>query len=192
MKTLKHTPVRLALATALASLLAAAPAAHGQDQTAAKNQTIGGSQGSFGGFGSLNRSFRARLSGSQEVPTIATLATGEFRASVNSAGDTLSFELTYSALEGGAATAAHVHLGQPGVAGGVIFFLCGGGSKPACPASGTITGTVVASDITGLAAQGIQPGELADVIRLMRSGLTYANVHSTAFPSGEIRGQVND
>jgi hypothetical protein len=176
MNILKPTPIRLALATVVASVVAA---------------SSGVEANGFGG-GFHNNSFRARLSGAQETPAIATLATGEFRATVNAAGDTLSYEFTFSELEGGAATAAHVHLGQPGVAGGVLFFLCGGGSKPACPASGTITGTVVASDITGLAAQGIMPGEFADVIRLMRSGLTYANVHSTAFPSGEIRGQVRD
>jgi hypothetical protein len=85
---------------------------------------------------------------------------------------------------------AHIHFGQRGVAGGVVAFLCGGGNKPACPASGTVTGTIVSSDIIAVPAQGIAAGDLASVLKAMRAGLTYANVHTTNFANGEIRGQI--
>lgn len=138
-------------------------------------------------------SFRARLDGDHETPSISTRATGEFRARLNAAGDELSYELTYSGLEGGNTLFAHVHLGQTGVAGGVMFFLCGGGGKPACPnGEGTVTGTVNASNVIGPAGQGITAGQFDEVIRAMRNGLAYANVHTVTFPSGEIRGQLND
>jgi len=67
-----------------------------------------------------------------------------------------------------------------------------GGGKPACPAatSGTITGTVAAADVVGPAAQGVVPGDFANVVRAIRTGNTYANVHSALFPAGEIRGRV--
>jgi len=65
-------------------------------------------------------------------------------------------------------------------------------SAPACPASGKVTGTVTATDVIGPAAQGIAPGEFAEALRALRAGMTYANVHSTKFPGGEIRGQIKD
>jgi len=139
------------------------------------------------------RTFHARLNGGHETPSISTNATGEFRATLNSTGDELSYELTYSGLEGGNTLFAHVHLGQTGVAGGVMFFLCGGGGKPACPNSeATVTGTVNASNVIGPAGQGVTAGQFDEVIRAMRDGLSYANVHTTTFAAGEIRGQLND
>src|SRR5712671_4974783 len=105
---------------------------------------------------SKEKKFHARLDGAQETPAISTVATGTFEATLNKAEDELSFELEYSGLEGGNTLFAHVHIGQFDVAGGVMFFLCGGGGKPACPnGSGTVTGTVTAADIIGPAGQGI-------------------------------------
>ncbi len=142
--------------------------------------------------GDSNRNaFKAQLSGYNEVPSISTTGAGDLRLSVNPAGTKISFTLRYSSLQGGAATAAHIHLGQPGVNGGVIAFLCGGGSKPACPAApATVTGTIIASDIVGPTGQGLAAGDLAAALRAIRSGFTYANVHTPAFPGGEIRGQI--
>jgi hypothetical protein len=142
--------------------------------------------------GDSNRnSFRANLSGYQEVPAISSTASGTLSLSVNSAGTAISYTLTYSALQGGAATGAHIHLGQAGVSGAVVIFLCGGGGKPACPAAGgTFSNTITATDVLGVPAQGIAAGDLAAVLKAMRNGVTYANVHSTVFPAGEIRGQI--
>lgn len=134
---------------------------------------------------------KAGLNGYQEVPAVSTTGSGRFRAAVDS--DSIDFTLTYGNLEGTAA-AAHIHFGQTSVNGGVIAFLCGGGTKPACPASGTVTGTIVATDITpdGTAqAQGIAPGEFAEVLRALRAGALYVNVHTSKFGSGEIRGQID-
>ena len=87
---------------------------------------------------------------------------------------------------------AHVHFGNRSIAGGISAFLCGGGSKPRCPQFGTVTGTITAADVIGPATQGIEAGAIAELIRAMRAGETYANVHSTKFPAGEIRAQIND
>ena len=138
------------------------------------------------------RFFRASLDGYHETPlSISTNGTGSFRATLNPTGDELTYELQYSGLEGGPLLFAHVHIGQTGTTGGVMFFLCGGG-KPACPnGPATVTGTVNASDIIGPAGQGVAPGEFEEAIRAMRTGAAYANVHTMVYPSGEIRGQIN-
>ena len=139
------------------------------------------------------KSFKATLTGLQEVPVNVTTGTGEFRAHLDAAETTLTYELTYSGLEGTSTVASHVHLGQRGVNGGVSFFLCGGGGKPACPTTqGTVTGTVTAADVIGPAGQGIAAGEFSEIISAMRSGATYANVHTNKHPGGEIRGQIKD
>ena len=56
--------------------------------------------------------------------------------------------------------------------------------------SGTVTGTVVAADIVGPAGQGIQPGDFASVVAAMRAGATYANIHTQARPTGELRADI--
>ena len=133
---------------------------------------------------------KASLDGFNEVPAISTTGEGKFKAQISNDETTIEYELSYSGLEGGATLAAHIHLGQSDVNGGVMAFLCGGGGKPACPASGTVTGTIVAADIIGPAGQGIAVGELDEVIEAIRAGKAYANVHTATYPGGEIRGQL--
>jgi len=138
------------------------------------------------------QNFKASLSGYQEVPTISTAGEGELQLSVNNADTEITYTLSYSGLEGGAVLAAHIHLGQRATNGGVAAFFCGGGGKPACPASGSVSGTIVAADVVGPASQGIAAGQIGELIRAIRAGVTYANVHTIMWPGGEIRGQVRD
>jgi hypothetical protein len=156
--------------------------------------------GTFAVAGDSGKSqFKAdTLTGYQEAASvpISTTGTGSFEASLNSDGDEITYTLTYSDLEGvangGVVTQAHIHFGQRAINGGVIAFLCGG-PKPACPASpATVTGTIAAADILGPTTQGIEPGSFAEAVRALRAGMVYANVHTTRWPSGEVRGQVND
>jgi len=131
------------------------------------------------------------MTGYQETPGVSSIAFGSFTAEIDDATQTISFELTYVGLEA-TVLFAHVHFGNRQIAGGVSAFLCGGGSKPPCPQSGTVTGTITAADVVGPTVQGIEPGSIAELIRAMRAGETYANVHSSKFPAGEIRAQIND
>ena len=132
---------------------------------------------------------KARLSGYEETPlTLSTTGNGSFRVKVRSDG--LHYVLRYEDLETDA-TVAHIHFGQRATTGGVAAFLCSGGDKPACPArEGSVEGVIDAADVVGPAGQGIAPGELTEVIRALRKGYIYANVHTTKYPGGEIRGQV--
>ncbi len=94
-------------------------------------------------------------------------------------------------MEGITTLAAHIHLGQRSVNGGVAAFLCGGGDKPPCPATaGTVTGVIDAADIIGPVQQSIAAGEFNELVRAIRSGVSYANVHTNKHPGGEIRGQI--
>lgn len=133
----------------------------------------------------------ARLGGYQETPAISTTGHGTFKAHAAADGSSLDFELTWDGLKGGEASAAHLHLGRRGVPGGVVVPLCGAGGKPACPTQpADLTGTLTSADVTALAAQGVAAGDLAAVLRAIRAGAIYVNVHSPTFAAGEIRGQL--
>jgi CHRD domain len=54
---------------------------------------------------------------------------------------------------------------------------------------------ITAANIIGPVDQGIDPtsatvNEFEELVDMLRSGTTYANVHSSKFKGGEIRGQV--
>jgi hypothetical protein len=122
---------------------------------------------------------------------VSSAANGSFEATIDDGASEIGFTLTYADLEA-PVLFAHIHFGQRSVNGGVAAFLCGGGGKPACPQSGTVTGTIAPADVVGPAGQGIAAGEFAELVAAIRAGRTYANVHSTKFPAGEVRGQIND
>jgi CHRD domain len=146
-------------------------------------------------------SFRAKLTGYEETPTLSTSATGTFQATLNSAGDQISYTLSYAGPfdanpAGGTVTQSHIHFGARAITGLISAFLCtnlgnGPAGTPACPTpSGTVSGTITAAQVIGPAGQGIQPGEFAELVKALRVGAAYANVHTTTFPAGEIRGQI--
>jgi hypothetical protein len=146
------------------------------------------------------QTFSIRLRGFEEVPAVATRAGGRFTATVNEDQTEIEYTLRYRLLEG-AVTQAHIHLGQDDVNGGIMVFLCSNlGNGPigtqACPAGNSateavVTGTITASDVIAIAAQGVAPGEFVTLERAIRAGIAYVNVHSTLFPGGEIRGQLD-
>ena len=136
------------------------------------------------------KSFGTRLNGWEEDPSQVTTGKGSFKAEVVSATQ-INFTLKYEDLEG-PAFMAHIHIGSRHESGGISAWLCGGTTQPACPPGpdATVTGTIEAADITGPATQGVEPGNFADLIRAIRKGETYTNVHTTnRAPGGEIRGQ---
>jgi hypothetical protein len=56
--------------------------------------------------------------------------------------------------------------------------------------TGSATGTITAASVIGPAGQLVSATELAEVIRMIRNGAAYVNVHTTGVPSGEIRGLI--
>jgi hypothetical protein len=165
-----------------------------------------------------SHNFFARLSGFNEVhfsggPPAATLrgaistkAEGTFRARLRKNMDVIDYELTYKGLEG-SVTQAHIHFGQRHTVGGIVVWLCQtvgptGSPAPApvdpiaitplCPAEGTVSGTITPGEVLAQTAQGIAAGEFEELVRALRAGAAYANVHSSLFGPGEIRGQIRD
>jgi hypothetical protein len=146
--------------------------------------------------------FDASLTGYEEVPTLSTQGSGTFEAAINRGKDEIRYRLDYRGPfdanpAGGTVTQAHIHLGAPAVNGGVVAFLCsnlgnGPAGTPACPPErGEVSGTITPAQVVGGAAtQGIAPGEFAELVRALRAGAAYANVHTTTFGNGEIRGQI--
>jgi len=133
--------------------------------------------------------FSARLGGENEVPPINTAGSGEFLMEI--VDSNITFSLSFSDLSSDLSV-AHLHFAPTKVGGGVMIFLCGGGGQPDCPVatSGTITGTITAANVTGPTTQGIDVGDLDSALEAVRTRLSYVNMHTTNFASGEIRGQV--
>jgi len=134
--------------------------------------------------------FAAKLRGGNETPvSLSTGGSGVWGALLSDDETSLTFELRYRGLEG--LTGAHIHLGRPGITGGIVIHFCGTGGKPACPPSpAVVTGVLTAADVVALSTQGIAAGDLPAVLEAMRKGDTYVNVHTATFPGGEIRGQI--
>lgn len=138
----------------------------------------------------------ARLTSFQEVPSLSSAGGGRFNARLNADAQTLTYELSFSGLST-AVTQAHIHFGQKGVNGGIVVFLCTNlGNGPAgtqtCPAGGgTITGTIGPANVSNpTEVQGIAPGEFDEIVKAIRGGVAYVNVHTTKFTGGEVRGQL--
>jgi CHRD domain len=140
----------------------------------------------------------ALLTGYEESPSVSTTGTGEFTATIAPDGETILYTETYSGLQG-PVTQSHIHVGQLGVNGSVVIFLCQTaanpdptGLAPACPQEGTVSGTITAANVIAgsMASQQLAAGDLAAVVAAIRAGAAYANVHTTPSPGGEIRGQL--
>jgi hypothetical protein len=171
-----------------AVLLGGAVAAHDQDR------------GKF-----FKNRIEAELKPTEEVPALSSVASGSFKATIDEGAQTITYEVSYAGLEGDVLQ-SHIHVGQRKVNGGISVFLCGNPptvppatvpQPPACPASpATVTGVITPANIIGPAAQGIAPStatanEFNELVDALREGITYANVHSSKFQGGEIRGQVH-
>ena len=132
--------------------------------------------------------FRAHLSGGEEVPPVDTRAQGQAVFQLSRDGSELSYRLIVANIQN--VTQAHIHMAPRGENGPVVAWLYPEG-PPAELIPGRFngvlaTGTITADDLVGpLAGAGLE-----DLIEAMLAGDLYVNVHTSQFPPGEIRGQI--
>jgi hypothetical protein len=119
----------------------------------------------------------ADLNGAQENPPVATAATGTGLAVISTDASTITYLVTHTGLSG-SVNAAHIHTGAVGANGGVILPLAAGAS----PMTGVLTAT-------NFSASG-PVTTFAEAVAAIRAGTTYFNLHTSANPGGEIRGQI--
>src|SRR3954447_26333474 len=150
--------------------------------------------------GDSKRDFRTDMIGYEEVPAVSTTGNGQVDVEVARDGKSFRFVLHYGALES-PVTQSHIHFGQKSVTGGIAVFFCsnlgnGPAGTPPCPQpapgeTATVEGTRTAADVVGPTAQGIAPGQFDELVRALRAGVAYANVHSQRWAAGEVRGQFD-
>ncbi len=126
---------------------------------------------------------QAVINGAQE-PT-ASPGTGLAILTYNSALQDLMYSINFQGLESDA-TVSHIHFGALGVNGPVILPFNPG---PPADTHGAFAGTLTAANFIPDPAGGLNT--FADAIAAIEAGDTYVNIHSAAFPAGEIRGQVS-
>jgi hypothetical protein len=91
------------------------------------------------------------------------------------------------------------------VNGGISVFLCTNlgngpvGTQSCPPPPAVISGRIFAPDVSpNIAAtaaartQGLNTGEIEELVAAMRAGATYVNVHTTLWPGGEVRSQIKN
>lgn len=109
--------------------------------------------------------FTANLNGASEETPTGSAATGSASASYNQDTKVLTLSLSYTGLT---PSAGHIHKGAVGVSGGIVFPF-----------------TSLTSPIS-FTSPPLNAAQEADLM----SNLYYVNLHSVAFPLGEIRGQL--
>ncbi|MDA8173544.1 MAG: CHRD domain-containing protein [Nitrospiraceae bacterium] len=140
----------------------------------------GASAGAF----KLKSRYAVKLSGKQETPAVSTKATGVAYIRRIAHDTKLTYVLKVRNIEG--VTMAHIHLAPKGQEGPPVANLYTGPEKKG-KFSGTLAkGTITDKDLTGP----MQGKTINDLIKEIKGGNTYINVHTAAHPNGEIRGQI--
>jgi hypothetical protein len=152
---------------------------------------------SFSQHGAMSDHFGTALSGREENPPVPTNARGSAIFTLNDDGTELAYKLIVANIDN--VTQAHIHCGPAGVNGPIVLWL-----YPSAPPSQLIAGTsngILNQDVANNADVIARPdspacpggvADLSDVVEKLSNGGAYANVHTSAFPPGEIRGQIEE
>jgi len=119
-----------------------------------------------------SQTFKAKLSGKDEVPPVNTQATGTAQFQLSSDGKEINYDLSTTNLQG--FMMAHIHQGKSGENGQPVVPLQMGKGK------------ITSSDLQGALAG----KQISDLVDLMKNGGAYVNVHTNQNQNGEIRGQI--
>lgn len=127
---------------------------------------------------------KAALTGSEVVPPVETKASGEATFTLSKDGKELAYTLTVKDIEN--ATAAHIHAGKKGENGGPLAGLFAGPKK-----EGAFSGELAKGTITDKELMGPLAGKkVKDLVKIIKEGGAYVNIHTEKNPNGEVRGQI--
>jgi len=139
---------------------------------------------SVGADNALN--FRVELSGANEVPPVVTDTSGVALVHVDQQLTEITLKLDVMNADNAlGAAGAHFHCAVAGVNGPVVAFVAGSFS-PGYDGDFQLRSTLNDSNVTNPACG----TTIAALVEAMLDGRVYLNVHSTAWPGGVIRGQV--
>ncbi|MDB4889746.1 MAG: hypothetical protein JWL61_1601 [Gemmatimonadetes bacterium] len=135
--------------------------------------------GSDNAMASQNATYVATLVGAREVPAVQTAASGV--ATLTRTGAIVAYSVSATGFTT-PLTVGHIQIGRAGVIGSVIVTFV------IVAQSGTVaTGTI---DLSGQITQGNITISGDSLGTLFDNGNAYVNLHTAAFPGGEIRGQI--
>lgn len=133
--------------------------------------------------------FTATLQGAQEVPPVTTSASGEITLTLNTDHTQLHYTLTVQNIEN--VTMAHLHLGAAGTNGDHVAWLYPSAPPPKVM-QGKFSGKLAEGTLTVANLVGPLRGKpFSDLVQDLQAGKLYVNVHTSAHPSGELRGQLH-
>ncbi|MBT8295655.1 MAG: CHRD domain-containing protein [Gramella sp.] len=127
--------------------------------------------------------FTTALKGLNEVPPVATRATGLAKVTISKDGTYLSYRINVANIED--VLFAHFHMAPTGENGGVVATLFFSDPPAEDPNGVLVKGIITADDVSGQIE-----GDFDALVNAIRNGNIYINVHSLAVPSGELRGQL--
>ena len=130
------------------------------------------------------KSFKASLSGKEVVPPVETKARGEVDFKLSKDGNELSYKLHVDKIEN--VTGAHIHEGKKGATGHHVATLFAGPKKEGKFSGNLSKGKIAASNLEG----SLKGKTVGDLVKMIKDGNAYVNVHSVKNPDGEIRGQI--
>jgi hypothetical protein len=140
-----------------------------------------------GGEENVTATFHIQLEGAQQVGPVDTMAFGFAR--VDLIGNT-SIEFSLVVCDIANVTHAHIHVGAAGTNGPIVVPFFDNPSNPVSTEGCTTLaeGTRGPSDLMTNAAAGVSNWD--GFVHALLTNDTYVNVHTTAHPGGEIRGQL--
>lgn len=139
---------------------------------------------SLGAYAAMHDSFKAKLTGKEDVPALKTPARGEAIFKLGKDGMEVGYEVDLKGIEN--VSAAHIHYGKKGENGAPIANLFTGPKKVGKFSGELVKGVITDKDLYGV----LQGKTIGDLVKMIKEGELYVNVHTDKHPDGEIRGQI--
>lgn len=162
-----------------------APRAPGSDASSELHSEAGGVSTM------TKRTFTAHLNSANEVNEDGVDSDGQGQAifRLNGDGTALHYRLNVANIEN--VTMAHIHCGAIGINGPFIVWLFEMVPAPGVTVNGTLAeGIITNEDVVSRSCGGETVSTFEDLMEKIREGTAYVNVHTTQYPGGEIRGQI--